>query len=247
MADQLEGRNPILECLQRKRRKVHRLWIDQGARPDQRIQQILKFAKDRGVPVDQVHRNRLDSMADGRVHNGIIARVEELQTWTTRSLLKHLYSEGRDPFLVLCAALSYEHNFGAVLRSALGMGVDGVILPTRRGASLSPVVQRVAMGAAEEIPIVREGAYSAIKQLKRDGIRVIGADMRGHSLVDFDLTGPVALLMGGEGKGLSQQLRNRCDAIVSIPLRGELESLNVSVAAAILMYEKRRQDGWFAG
>lgn len=244
MADQLEGRNPIFECFRRGRRRVLHIWLDQGAKPDDRITAILDAAAKRRVPIDRVDRRKLDELAEGRVHNGIVARVEDLPSPTARELIDSI--QGRDPFLILADGLSYEHNLGAILRTSLGFGVDGIIVPTRRGASVSPVVQRVAMGAAEEIPLVHEGLFSALKYVQKAGIRVIGADMGGTPLGQVDLRGPIALVMGSEGDGLSPTLRQRCDQIVSVPLAGQLESLNVSVAASILVYEKRRQDGWFS-
>lgn len=245
MADQLEGRNPVLECLLRGRRRVHRVWLDRGAREDRRITRILELAGDAGVPVDRVDRAFLDKRAQGRVHNGVIANADPLSSPTTAQLLDQIFERGDSPFLVLADELAYEHNLGAILRSALGFGVHGVVVPTRRGASLTSVVQRVAMGAAEEVPLVREGLTSALKHIRKAGVPVIGADMHGEPLLQVPLAGPVALLMGSEGRGLSPTLKRRCDRLVSIPLAGELESLNVSVAAALLMYEKRRQDGWF--
>lgn len=240
----LEGRNPVLECLAREQRRVHRIWLDRGAKPEPRVERIVRLASERGVPLETVDRKRLDRLADGRVHNGVIAEVEPLPAWSVASLLDR--GPGGDaPFLLLTDGLQYEHNLGAVLRSSLGFGVSGVVAPTRRGAGLSPVVARVSMGAVEVVPIVREGLFSAIKTIRRAGIRVVGADGRGGPLHEVDLAGPLALVMGEEGRGLSSKLRERCDETVSIPLAGELESLNVSVAAGILMYEKRRQDGWF--
>ena len=242
--DQLEGRNPVLECLVRGRRRTVRLWIDRGAKPDKRIARILSEAEKKGVPTSKVHRTELDKMSDGRVHNGVIAHAEPLPAWTTANLLDHLFDQGVQPFLVLADGLAYEHNLGAILRSSLGFGVNGVIVPTRRGASLSPVVQRVAMGAAEVVPVVHEGLFSALKHIKKAGIPIVGADMGGVPLGEARLSGALALVMGGEGSGLSSKLRERCTSVVSIPLAGQLESLNVSVAASVLMYEKRRQDGW---
>jgi 23S rRNA (guanosine2251-2'-O)-methyltransferase len=242
--DRLEGRNPVVECLVRGRRRVHRIWLDQGAKSDDRIARILALAAERGVRVDRVDRGRLDKMAEGRVHNGIVAEVDPIPDWTTEALLDHLFGAGIDPFLVLADGLQYEHNLGAVLRSALGFGVSGVVLPTRRGAPLSPVVQRVAMGAVEEVPIVRESLFVAVGHLARAGVPIVGADMGGSPLGSTDLRGPIAIVLGEEGRGLSPKLRERCDRIVSVPVAGGLESLNVSVAAGILFYEKRRQEGF---
>jgi 23S rRNA (guanosine2251-2'-O)-methyltransferase len=241
---QLEGRNPILECLKRSRRRVYRIWLDQGAKPDVRIRELLDLAQNGGIKVERVPRADLDRRSSGRVHNGVIAEVEPVTSWSMHGLLEAPRVH-HPPLFVLADGLSYEHNLGAVLRSCLGFGAEGLVVPTRRGAGLSPVVERVSMGAIEEVPLVREGLYGAIKNLKREGYRVVGADMLGEDASALDLSGPVALVLGGEGSGLSSKLKERCDALVSVPLHGALESLNVSVAAGILMYEKRRQDGWY--
>lgn len=244
--DQLEGRNPVLEALLRGRRRVARIWIDRGAKPDAKINQLLALARERQVRCDAVERRELDRLAEGRVHNGVIAHADPIPHPTAAALVQDTYAAGRTPFFVLADELTYEHNLGAILRSSLGFGVDGLFLPSQRGAAVSPVVQRVAMGAAEVVPIVRESLFSALKHIRDAGIPVVGADMGGVNAYQADLRGPLALVLGGEGKGLSPTLRNKCDAIVSIPLAGDLESLNVSVAGALLMAEKRRQDGWFA-
>ena len=220
------------------------MWLDQGAKVDDRVAEILTRAADVGARVERVERQELDRMAQGRVHNGVIAEADPLPGWTVKSLVDELLSRDELPFLVVCDELAYEHNLGAILRSSLGFGVGGVVLPTRRGASVSPVVQRVAMGGAEEVPVVRESIYATLKHLKRSGIRTVAADMSGRPATEVPLQGAVALVMGAEGRGLSEGVMARCDDAVSIPLAGDLESLNVSVAAALLMYEKRRQDGW---
>lgn len=245
--DQLEGRNPVIEALSRKRRAVKRIWMDRGAKEDDRIRKLLKLAEAEGVPLAKVSRHKLDEMAEGRVHQGVIAHAEPLPTPTSAEMVSDAFDAEGHPFFILADQIQYEHNLGAILRSALGFGVSGLLLPTRRGASLTPVVQRVAMGASEAVPVCNEGLFSAIKHMKKAGIPVVGADMNGTPLTEARLSGPLALVMGGEGRGLSPTLRKHCDQIVSIPLAGQLESLNVSVAAALLMYEKRRQDGWFDG
>jgi 23S rRNA (guanosine2251-2'-O)-methyltransferase len=239
--EQIEGRNPVIECLQRNRRRVIRIYLDQGAKPDERIARLLSLAAQRNVRLERVDRQRLDRMAENRVHNGVIAEADDLPSWTTEALIDARF--GPDLFFVMVDEVSYEHNLGAILRSGLGFGVTGVIVPTRRGAGLSPVVHRVSMGAAEEVPLVREGLYSALKHIKRAGIRIVGADMGGTPLTEIDLRGPLALVLGGEGEGLGAELRQRCDQVVSVPLLGGLESLNVSVAGAVIMYEKMRQEG----
>lgn len=246
MLDQLEGRNPVVEALVRGRRRVVRIWIDQNAKADPRLTRIEQLAAERGAPILRKERRHLDEAAEDRVHNGVIAWAEPLPELTVAQLLDQAFASGRDPLVLLCSELAYEHNLGAILRTALGFGVHGVIVPTRRGAALSPVVQRVAMGAAEEVPVVRESFHSAAKHLQRAGLPLVAADHGGTPIGQARLSGPLALVLGGEGEGLSPGQRERCDRVVTIPLHAGLESLNVSVATAILLYEKRRQDGWFA-
>lgn len=237
----IEGRNPVLEALCRRRRRVHRLLLDERARPDAKVTAILALAEAEGVVVERVSRARLDQESVTGVHNGVIGLADPLPRWTVAQRLADLDRRGEEPFFVLADELSYEHNLGAILRSALGAGAHAVVIPTRRGKGVTPVVQRVAMGAAEEVPVIREGLSSALATLRRAGVRIVGADMGGAAYWTVPMTGPLALVLGGEGKGLSPTLRERCDAIAGIPLRGDLESLNVSVTAAVLMFERVRQ------
>jgi len=238
---QLEGRNVVWEALDRGLRKVHRIQLDERAKPDAKIKRILAKAKAEGVPVARVERSKLDEVCVSGVHNGIIAWAEPLQASSVRGRLSELAREGVEPFFVLVDEANYEHNLGAVLRSGLGSGVNAVVIPTRRGAGVTPVVMRVAMGAAEVVPVIREGLSSALATLRREGVRVIGADMDGEPHWSVPMTGPLALVIGGEGKGLTDTLRGRCDAIAGVPLSGGLESLNLSVTASILMFERARQ------
>lgn len=231
--DRLEGRNVVYEALVRGRRTVRIVWMDVGARSDDKIDQILAMAGDR---VKRVERTQLDRMSLTGVHNGVIAEADEMVEPTVRQLLG-----APEPFLVLVDEVQYEHNLGAVLRSALGAGVDGVIIPTQRGKGLTPIVQRVSMGGAEAVPVVRAGISASLAEIQRAGVRVIGADMNGTAPWDLDLTGPIAFVLGGEDKGLTAPVRKRCDAIAGIPLAGNLQSLNVSVTAGILLFERVRQ------
>ena len=236
--DRLEGRNVVEEALIRKRRKVKRIWLDAGARLDEKLQGLLAMAAAANVPVETVERSRLDRMSITGVHNGIIAEAAEIEQPTVKEAIEQA---GFDAFFVLVDEVQYEHNLGAILRSALGAGVTAVVIPTERGKGLTPVVQRVAMGGAEAVPVIREGLSSALAQMHRAGIRILAADMEGVAPWDLDLSGPIALVLGGEDKGVSDALKKRADAIVGIPLAGGLQSLNVSVSAAVLMFERVRQ------
>jgi 23S rRNA (guanosine2251-2'-O)-methyltransferase len=231
--DRLEGRNVVLEALVRKRRAVRTIWLDIGAKSDDKVSEILALGGNR---IQRVERHILDRMSLTGVHNGVIAEADDLPEPSIRELLAI-----PEPFLVLIDEIQYEHNLGAVLRSSLGAGVDGVIIPTHRGKGLTPVVQRVSMGGAEAVPVVRAGISSALADIRRAGVRVVGADMDGVPPWDIDLTGPVAFVLGGEDKGLTDPVRKRCDVIAGIPLAGGLQSLNVSVTAGVLLFERVRQ------
>jgi 23S rRNA (guanosine2251-2'-O)-methyltransferase len=240
--DQLEGRNVVIEALRRRRRRVLKVFLDERARMNPKVKQLLELVSSTGTTLSRVPRERLDRMSVTGVHNGVIAIAEPLPTHTVKHRMEELFESGVDPFFVLADELNYEHNLGAILRSAMGAGAHAVVVPVRRGKGLTPVVQRVAMGGAEEVPVIREGISSSLVTLRRAGIPIIGADMDGDPPWTVRMTGPIALVLGGEDKGLTQTVRKKCDTVVGIPLHGQLDSLNVSVTAGILMFEKRRQE-----
>jgi len=240
--DQLEGRNIIVEVLRRKKRAVHEIFVDGRAKQDHKISEILSLAKKRKIPVHSVSRQDLDEKSVTGVHNGVIAIAEPHPSYTTLEVIDKVYEQNEQPFLVMVDELNYEQNLGAILRSSMGAGVHGVIIPDVRGKGLTPVVQRVAMGGSEEVPLIREGLFNAIKHIKKAGVTVIGADMDGMPIWDLPLQGAVAFVFGGESKGLSPTLRKKCDYIASVPLNLGLESLNVSVTAGVFLFEKNRQE-----
>jgi 23S rRNA (guanosine2251-2'-O)-methyltransferase len=239
--EQIEGRNPVIEALRRNRRAVVRIFLDDGAKVDAKLAMLLDLAAKKGVPVERVERQFLKGKTKDRVHNGVVAMAEALPQHTVQSLIEQLFEKSDSPLIVLADEIVYEQNLGAILRSAMGAGADGLIIPNRRGAGMSPVVNRVSMGGAEEIPVVRAGILSAIKRIRKAGFRTVGADMGGVPYWDANLTGPLALVLGGESKGLSEPIQKRCDEIVSVPLAHNLDSLNVSVTAGILLFERVRQ------
>lgn len=239
--DQLEGRNIVLEALEREVRPVCRIVMDERTKPNPKINRIVDLANKRDIPVYQASREHLDDASITGVHNGILAEAEPLPDWTVTARLNHCFERGEHPFFVLVDEVNYEHNLGAILRSAMGAGVHAVVIPTRRGKGITAVVQRVAMGGAEEVPVIREGIPASLKLLKRAGVRIVGADMGGEIMWDVPMDGSLAIVLGGEDKGVTHTIRDRCDAIVSVPLAHGLDSLNVSVTAGILMYEKVRQ------
>ncbi len=239
--DQLEGRNPVLECLMRKRRRMITLFLDERARPHPKLDRLLQSAKDQNVQLRRVPRDDLDAISETGVHNGVIAWVAPLNPPSLSGLLDDLDARGVEPFIILVDEPQYEHNLGAVLRSALGAGVHAVVVPRVRGKDVNAVVQRVAMGAAEVVPVIREGISSCLALLARRAVRIVGAEHGGQDHWQVNLTGPVAIVIGGEDKGLTAPILKRCDDVATIPTAGDLQSLNLSVTAAVLMYERVRQ------
>lgn len=219
-----------------------KIWLDAGAKvgadPTDKIRQIIELGGSRVMRVD---RQMLDRMSVTGVHNGVIAEAEPFPEMSVSEVLETAIRGGRDACFVLIDEVQYEHNLGAVLRSALGAGVDAVIIPVQRGKGITPVVHRVSMGGAEAVPVIREGISSALAQLHRAGFLIVGADMDGVAPWSLPLSGSVAFVLGGEDKGLTDPVRKRCDAIVGVPLLGGLESLNVSVTAGVLLFERVRQ------
>jgi 23S rRNA (guanosine2251-2'-O)-methyltransferase len=240
--DQLEGRNLVLAALQHSGR-VREFWIDEGARSCPKLERIRALGKERGSRCKTVPRAHLEAVSRTAVHNGVIAFAEPLPAHSLHEILEAVDARGGTPFVLILDQVQYEQNLGAVLRSAACSGVDVVVVPTRRGAPLSANAQRVAMGAAEQVPVVREGMMSALAALRRRGIPIVAAEASAEqAYFEIDLTGPLALVLGGEDHGVGAGIRERCDHLVSIPIRSELvTSLNVSVAAGILLFERVRQ------
>lgn len=226
--------------------RVRQIWLDRRAKPEPKLERIVALAREQKIEVVAVDRGELDAVSRADVHNGVIAFATPLQQPSLKEVLDRIDAEGREPFLVLLDQVQYEQNLGAILRTAAAAGVDAVVVPTRRGAGMSSTVQRVAMGGAEVVPLVRESMTSASATLLRRGIPIIGAEANGDCPYwEADFTGAVAIALGGEDRGLGQKVRERCHQVVSIPIDpdGPVTSLNVSVAAGILLFERARRRG----
>jgi 23S rRNA (guanosine2251-2'-O)-methyltransferase len=236
----LEGRNVVLEAL-RAGREIRVLYIDEGMEEKGKIDEIIRLAGTGGISLSAVRREKLDRMSSTGSHQGVIAMAAARPRVTLKELLGSL-SGVKDPLLVVLGEVMYEQNVGAILRTADGAGVDGVIIPSRRSAPLSAAVSRISMGASEYIPIIHESPTSALSLMRREGIMIFGVEAQGD--IDYynaDLTGPAAFVFGGEDKGLSMTIRNKCDRVLSIPLAGRITSLNVGISVGIVLYEKVRQ------
>jgi 23S rRNA (guanosine2251-2'-O)-methyltransferase len=233
------GIHAVYEVLVAGRPPVERIHILRDARLP-RLKQILDLARERGVPVRKEERAVLDRIAAGVVHQGIVAIAGE----ATYSPLEKIF-ESPVPFIVVLDGVEDPHNLGAVIRTAEASGVSGVVVPERHSSPLTAVVAKASAGAVAYVPVIRVGNLTTtLEQLKNKGIWVIGVDEEGDRLwTDFDYTSPVALVFGGEHKGLRRLVREHCDVVVRLPMLGKVEALNVSVAAGVVLYEVVRQRG----
>jgi len=212
----------------------------QSARHDPRLRDLTALAQSRGVNVLPVDAQRLQGLTGGERHQGVVARVEPVQI--KKSLEDIVAERGREALLLLLDGVTDPHNLGACLRVADAMGVDAVVAPKDRSVGLTPTVAKVASGAAETVPFITiTNLARTIEELQESGLQVIGADEEGaEDLFHADLSGPLAWVLGAEGEGLRRLTRERCDRLVRIPMQGTVQSLNVSVAAALCLYETRR-------
>lgn len=236
----VEGRNPVLEAL-RAKMPTERIFLDSQLRPDEKIAEIQKLARTLGVSLERVSRRFLDRRSQTGVHQGVIALVNLPPMPTLKQIFNQLEAVKRYPFLLILTGVLYEQNLGAVIRTAESAGVDAVVLPNR-SSGITPVVARTSVGACFWIPLIQVNLFGTLNELVDWGVTVIGADLSGKSLPwSIDLTGPTALVVGGEDQGLSPAVRKYCHYFVRIPMFGKVSSLNLSVASAILLYERVRQ------
>ena len=239
--DVLVGRNAVTEAL-KSGRGINKLWIASGDREGS-VAEIAALAKERGIVVQYVERAKIESLAGGHRHQGVLAYVAPVPYAELDDILKAAEEKGEAPFLVLLDELEDPHNLGALLRTADATGVHGILIPKRRSVSLNATVAKTSAGAVEYVPVARIGNIAqTLKKLKEKGFWVAGADMDGEkAYYEADLTGPLVLVVGSEGRGMSRLTKEACDFIVSMPMVGRINSLNASVAGSILMYESMRQ------
>ena len=239
--DVIVGRNAVTEAL-KSGRAVNRLLIAEGDGQGS-IREIVRLAKESGAIVETVARSKIEAIAKGFRHQGVLAYVSPVDYTPLDEIVEAARAKSDAPFLLLLDELEDPHNLGAILRTADAVGVDGVLIPRRRSCPLSATVAKTSVGAVEYVPVARIGNIAqTIKELKQDGFWIIGADMDGTlDYFDADLAGATVLVVGSEGRGISRLVRESCDILVRIPMLGRINSLNVSVAGAVLMYESLRQ------
>ena len=237
---QIEGRNPVIEAF-RSGKTVDRLYVLKGT-ADAPVQTILKQAKKQGTVINFVEKERLDQLSQTKHHQGVIAITAAYSYSTVDDILKKAQERGEDPFLILADGIEDPHNLGAIIRTANLAGAHGVIIPRRRAVGLTAVVAQASAGALNYTPVAKVTNLAAlIDELKKKGIWFVCADMEGESMYRQNLTGPIGLVVGNEGSGVGKLIREKCDYTASIPMKGDIDSLNASAAAAVLMYEIVRQ------
>lgn len=235
------GRNSVAEAL-KSGRSINKIFIAKGQRQGS-VREIIGDARKLGLVVQEVEPAKLDELAGNSRHQGIVAMAAPIAYVEVEDILAAAAAKNEPPFVVLLDELEDPHNVGAILRTADAAGVHGVLIPKRRSCPISATVAKTSAGAVEYVPVARIGNISqAIKQLKAAGLWIIGADMDGEKeYYETDMTGPVAVVIGSEGKGMGRLIKEQCDVIARIPMRGKINSLNASVACSLLLYEILRQ------
>ena len=237
----IEGRNAVIEAL-RAGTAIDKIYIARGE-TDATLGHIASTARNKGVVVVEADRRKLDGMSRTKSHQGVVAIAAVREYASVDDILNAARDKGEAPLVVVCDELSDPHNLGAVIRTAEAAGAHGVIIPKRRSAGLTAIVAKTSAGAVSYLPVARVPNLTALlKELKEQGLWVFGtAADGGTGLYEADLRGPAAIVIGSEGDGMSRLVREQCDFLVSIPMRGRVNSLNASAAAAVVLYEAVRQ------
>ena len=236
----IEGRNAVIEAY-RAGRPIDKLFILDGCQ-DGPILTIKREAKAKQTPVKFVTKERLDQLSETGKHQGVIAYAAAYEYATVEEILDNARQKGEAPFLFLLDNIEDPHNLGAIIRTANLAGAHGVIVPKNRAAGLTAVVAKTSAGALNFTPVARvTNLAKTIEELKKEGIWFVCADMGGTTMYDLNLKGPIGLVIGNEGEGVGRLVKEKCDMVPSIPMKGDIDSLNASVAAGVLAYEIVRQ------
>ena len=240
MSEQIEGRNAVLEAF-RSGKCVDKHFILDGCQ-DGPVRTIAREARKKDTIINYVSKERLDQLSETRAHQGVIAQVAAYEYSTVEDILAKAEEKGEPPFLILLDNVEDPHNLGAIIRTANLAGAHGVIIPKRRAVGLTSTVAKTSAGAINYTPVAKvTNLVRTMEELKEKGIWFVCADMGGESMYRMNLTGPIGLVIGNEGEGVSRLVKEACDFTASIPMKGDIDSLNASVAAGVLAYEIVRQ------
>lgn len=240
MTEMIEGRNAVLEAF-RSGKCVDKLFILDGCQ-DGPVRTIAREARKHDTIVKFVPKERLDSMSETGAHQGVIAQVAAYDYSTVEDILKKAEDKGEPPFIILLDNIEDPHNLGAIIRTANLAGAHGVIIPKRRAVGLTATVAKTSAGALNYTPVAKvTNLKKTMEELKKEGLWFVCADMGGEAMYNLNLTGPIGLVIGNEGEGVSRLVKETCDFVASIPMKGDIDSLNASVATGVLAYEIVRQ------
>lgn len=240
MNDKIIGRKPVLEAIN-SGHDIDKLFVKKG-KPEGSIVPLIKKAKNMGIIISEVDRVKLDEMADGENHQGVIAFVSQTEYKTVDDIISFAEEKGEAPLIVICDRITDPHNLGAIIRTAECVGAHGIIIPKHGSAPVNEIVSKTSAGALEYMNICKVTNLSrCIDDLKDKGFWITGAHMDGKPMYEVDLKGKCAIVIGNEGEGISRLVTEKCDFLAQIPMKGRISSLNASVAAGILLYEASRQ------
>lgn len=242
MENKIEGRNAVLEAL-RAGKPIDKLYVLDGC-PDGPVRTIIREAKKGDTIINYVKKERLDQLSETGHHQGVIAMAASYEYATVEEILEKAKEKGEAPFIFVLDNIEDPHNLGAMIRTANLAGSHGVIIPKRRAVGLTPTVARTSAGAINYTPVAKvTNLKQTMEQLKKEGMWFVCADMDGTPYYQMDLKGPMGLVIGNEGEGVSRLIKETCDFVASIPMKGDIDSLNASVAAGVLAFEIARQRG----
>lgn len=239
----IEGRNAVVEALKADR-SIDKLFIIDSEKQSGPIKTIIAQARKKGIVVHFETKEKMDKLSQGHKHQGVIAYVAAYDYVEVDEIINRAKDKGEAPFVLILDNIEDPHNLGAIIRTANIAGVHGVIIPKRRAVGLTATVAKTSAGAIEYTPVARvTNIVRTIEELKEHGLWIACGDMDGQIMYEVDLKGPLALVVGGEGTGVSKLVKEKCDMIAKIPMKGDIDSLNASVATGILIYEAFRQRG----
>lgn len=234
------GRNAVIELI-KSGKEIENILISKGEREGS-VSKIIALAKEKGIVIKNVDRKKLDFMSAGANHQGVAANIPAHEYSSVEDILDYAKSKDEAPFIIICDEIEDSHNLGAIIRTAEACGAHGIIIPKRRNVGLNFIVAKTSCGAIEYVKVARVSNINAtIDKLKKENIWIYAADMDGQPWCKTDFSGGVALVVGSEGKGIGEHIKENCDITVSLPMKGKVNSLNASVAAGIIMYEIARQ------
>lgn len=236
----IEGRNPIIEAL-KNNRSIEKIMVNKASKEGS-IKKILAMAKENKVIIQEVDRHKLDEMSESHAHQGVIAITSDYRYYDLDEILEIPKERGEDPFFIILDGITDPHNLGSIIRTADAVGAHAVIIPKRKSVQITPIVAKASAGAVEYLPVCKvTNIVNTIKTLKENGLWIAAVDMDGQTFYQQNLGGPLGIVVGSEGEGISRLVKQNCDFTVSMPMSGNVTSLNASVAGGILLYEVYRQ------